>query len=885
MAQKKDPASAIGAAGGGGYASILSASDNRQSALKRLPMLAGFAPLLPGKPDKRPSVGDNWPDHPGLSVEQLAAANPTCICWHIGADVNHIAVDVDGALAAAFCQSHDCDPSAADTWRITRTGNTDRLKLVFTVTPEQKATLVAGAKSVKIEGQELAVFAKPGTQIVVLGNHYTKESNFTENDDQYAWAGRAPSDAQPMPPEWFALLTGVFCGERPLKPPTVRQVSAPSSRKANAYSNRGGWGNSSQQQPCPMCGRDHSGACSISRDRDSVWCCHGETKSAPDCSKAGETITGSDGRIWAYVRTEEHDSFGERSLFVLHKPPQDGRESSAGTSKGKSTIKAGLIVKAEAVERNDEQPESTAPKHSQLLSTEEVKARLRVEISEGIGAADLAALVAELSTASGLSAFIIQGMANAIRDEHQQATAIAVEAQQFAAEADRQEIGQVLTASYLLPPVIADALDLRTRYLPCEGPSVVIPFLAAVGGLAKLGTRVEASAVAGYDVPINVFACLVGNSGQKKTPVGKLTVDEPTRDLRAEMAAANRAAIEAWRQESRQTKKNEPKPDSPKLKRLMVSDFTGEALADQLQTQEEAGLGLLIHRDEIRGMFSSLNAYRKGKGGDEEQLLEMFDGGGCNSLRVTSGGRFYNRSQVSIYGSTQPDVLRELVAQGDANGLWARFLFVPLPARAIPLPLSSTDEEKAAVTAAAKTLADACRAVYRLPPQTYKLSPQAAERFQHFEHCRQLAAQRTTIGAQGALYGKSAGKVLRLAGALHLLEIATQRTTSSAPISADIIDRAAAMVDHLDAWALSLHAEVAAGGVGQLMRTVHRAAEAAAEPIRWKELACRLSTKQRSQIDVAGFAEAAQALAAAGYGEVETGERGAIIYRSTRPLP
>mgnify|MGYP006936420412 FL=1 len=82
-----------------------------------------------------------------------------------------------------------------------------------------------------------------------------------------------------------------------------------------------------------------------------------------------------------------------------------------------------------------------------------------MEISEGIGAADLAALVAELSTASGLSAFIIQGMANAIRDEHQQATAIAVEAQQFAAEADRQEIGQVLTASYLLPPVIADALD------------------------------------------------------------------------------------------------------------------------------------------------------------------------------------------------------------------------------------------------------------------------------------------------------------------------------------------------------------------------------------------------------------------------------------------
>ena len=215
-------------------APILTAPDNRHSALEQLPMLEGLGPLLPGAADKRPTVGDGWPEHPGLSIAQLEAAEPECICWHIGASDAHVAVDVDGAHAAAFCQSHGCDPYTADTWRIIRTSNTERLKLVFSVTTEQKAALVAGAKTVKIEGQELAVFSASGHQIVVLGNHYTKESNFTENDDQYAWAGRAPADAQPMPPEWFALLTGVFCGERPLKPPTVRQVSAPSSRKANA---------------------------------------------------------------------------------------------------------------------------------------------------------------------------------------------------------------------------------------------------------------------------------------------------------------------------------------------------------------------------------------------------------------------------------------------------------------------------------------------------------------------------------------------------------------------------------------------------------------------------------------------------------------------------
>jgi CRISPR-associated protein Cmr3 len=317
----------------------------------------------------------------------------------------------------------------------------------------------------------------------------------------------------------------------------------------------------------------------------------------------------------------------------------------------------------------------------------------------------------------------------------------------------------------------------------------------------------------------------------------------------------------------------------------MVSDYTGEALALQLQTQEDAGLGLLINRDELKGLFGSLNAYRGGRGADEEQLLELFDGSGLTSLRIKDGGRQFTRSQLSIWGSTQPDVLRELVAKGDANGLWARFLFVPLPERAVPLPLATSATEVAEVEDAAATLANACGAVYRLPRQIYRLAPAAAERFADYELGRQRAALGATIGAQSALYGKSAGKVLRLAGVLHLLKIAAGEISSSAAIEPGTIERAAILVDHLDAWALGLHAEVAAGGVGQLMRTVHRAAEAAAGALRWRELVVKMSAKQRKETDAAAFAEAARALAAAGYGEVEQGKRGAISYRATSALP
>ena len=190
-------------------------------------------------------------------------------------------------------------------------------------------------------------------------------------------------------------------------------------------------------------------------------------------------------------------------------------------------------------------------------------------------------------------------------------------------------------------------------------------------------------------------------------------------------------------------------------------------------------------------------------GGDEQQLLELFDGGGLTSLRI-AGDRIYTRSQVSIYGSTQPEVLRELVAKGDASGLWARFLFVPLPPRAIALPRATTPAEEANVEAAAGTLAKACRTIYKLTPATYRLGHEATDLFVGYEYQRQRAAQEATIGAQSALYGKSAGKVLRVAGVLHLLHLAAGDAAKEGCISAGCIERATALVDHLDAWALGL---------------------------------------------------------------------------------
>ncbi len=120
---------------------------------------------------------------------------------------------------------------------------------------------------------------------------------------------------------------------------------------------------------------------------------------------------------------------------------------------------------------------------------------------------------------------------------------------------------------------------------------------------------------------------------------------------------------------------------------------------------------------------------------------------------------------------------------------------------------------------------------------------------------------------------------------LHLLHLAAGDAAKEGCISAGCIERATALVDHLDAWALGLYAEVAAGGGSQLMRTIHRIAEATGEPVGWKQIQNRLSGAQRSSTDPATAAAAMHALACAGYGEVGVGKRSATTYRATKALP
>ena len=532
------------------------------------------------------------------------------------------------------------------------------------------------------------------------------------------------------------------------------------------------------------------------------------------------------------------------------------------------------------------QGQQQAASRAALLTLDEVRERLSYAVEAGASRQDLEAERIRLATASDIPAATLQGLVLAIQREAESGLQVEQEAERLARAIARSGVNDTISISQLLPPGLAAALTTRTRYLPADDVARCMAFLVCTSGVVKLGTEVIASRAADYRVPLNLYGALVARSGAKKSPLSRLLVSKPTEAIRADLARAHSRAMEEWTEQNKGVKPSE-RPDPPKAPYLSISDATAEALAQQLQVQEDRGLGLLLHRDELAGLFGNLNQYRSGRGSDSEQLLEAYDGSGFRSLRVAAvnGGRSYSRCHLSIWGTIQPAVLQALVADGDASGLWARYLFIPLPEVVVRLASEESDEEADASEEAGALLARACDHVYRLPRASLALDGGAREAFMDYEaHC-QGEALGATLPAEGALMGKAPGKVLRVAALLHLLWCWELGVKVSTPISPGAIERGILLVDHLNTWALGIHEAATGGEASDLMRLVHRIAQASGGAVAWRDVAHRLSKGQRKEVDSAAAGAAVEALAVMGMGAVERTPRGAWSYRATGALP
>jgi hypothetical protein len=545
----------------------------------------------------------------------------------------------------------------------------------------------------------------------------------------------------------------------------------------------------------------------------------------------------------------------------------------------------------ETVQGVDEPPAKSPSPPPSPLTLEQAAREIRVLVLAGTPRLALEQQLVALAARADVHASQLRPLLSAIEAEQVAAAQVAAEQLRISAAAERSAVAaQMLSLEEILPPSLADAIRIRTQYLPIDPLAAAALFATTAAGVLKLGSKLVASRRCDFKVPLNMFSALVGRSGIKKSPAWSMLVSAPMAPIEDDLARQAARALRSWEDDNR-GKKPAERAEKPKTPRALCSEFTGEALSKQLAVQEQAGLGLAIAREEIDGLFSGLNQYKPGgRGSEEQQLLELYDGRGSSALRASSeeGGRFYSRSQVSITGTIQPRVLQDLVRQDRGSGLWARFLFLPVPDVVVRLPAEECEADALAMEAAAALLAHTIGDLYRLPPVTLELSGQARRQFVEYEFRCQNDARRSLLDTQCAAWSKAPGKALRIAGVLHLLHRVSVDGQQSEQVSARVLQTAQNMVDSLTEWALGLHEAAEgghAGGASDLMERVHKLALRRGVAVAWGDVVSSLSPRVRKEVDAGAAAAAVDALVALGVGRRTEAPRGGWRYEATGDLP
>lgn len=125
--------------------------------------------------------------------------------------------------------------------------------------------------------------------------------------------------------------------------------------------------------------------------------------------------------------------------------------------------------------------------------------------------------------------------------------------------------------------------------------------------------------------------------------------------------------------ELEQYKADNPKAkvkEIPNFKKILINDTTPEKLVISM-AENPKGLGIVY--DELSGFIRRFNRYSSGA--DEEMYLSLFNGNSVMRDRVNGNSNAYvRRSFLSIVGTTQPSVLKEVFTDKSENGFFDRWL-------------------------------------------------------------------------------------------------------------------------------------------------------------------------------------------------------------------
>lgn len=167
--------------------------------------------------------------------------------------------------------------------------------------------------------------------------------------------------------------------------------------------------------------------------------------------------------------------------------------------------------------------------------------------------------------------------------------------------------------------------------------------------------------------------------GSGKTPILN-NLMKPLTVLQYEALEVYKQELKEYKESKDKKKKDtsleefQEKPSEPKRKRFYLSDSTMETT---LKAHSDNPNGLLWVKDELKGLFNSLGAYKGGRGEDKETLLSLGAGTFISVARKETDIELV-KSAISLTGGIQPQVLKDLYSrdQDKDNGLWQRFAYI-----------------------------------------------------------------------------------------------------------------------------------------------------------------------------------------------------------------
>ncbi|WP_445251784.1 MULTISPECIES: DUF3987 domain-containing protein [unclassified Microcoleus] len=202
-------------------------------------------------------------------------------------------------------------------------------------------------------------------------------------------------------------------------------------------------------------------------------------------------------------------------------------------------------------------------------------------------------------------------------------------------------------------------------------------------------------------------------------------------------------------------------------------------------------------------MFKSANQYRGGKGSDDEDLLEFWNGTGSTVLRASGVKADLEGLLLTVFGTIQPDVLAELLKDcSDSNGKFARFDFVFQPVAA-----SKLSEEDSGSFDITPMLAALYTKIDELPAMKFELNPEAKRLFTAFYNAQEERRVEESKQGMRAMIGKTPEKVGKLAATIHTLTCVFSGVEVSPLIPKSAVEAAIKFVKFSSDQIASLYAE------------------------------------------------------------------------------